>query len=109
MRLGIDTRAANQQERTGPVLSLVILNRKLISCFAALSAVVALLAFSRSAQAEAMLVVEADTGKVLHAENATYPWYPASVTKLMTTYVTLKAMKDGRITRDTRFTVTRNA
>ena len=36
-----------------------------------------------------MLLIEADTGKVLHAENSTQPWYPASVTKLMTAYVTL--------------------
>jgi D-alanyl-D-alanine carboxypeptidase len=55
--------------------------------------------------AEALLVVEADSGKVLEAQNATYPWYPASVTKLMTAYVTLKAVKDGRITLDTLFTV----
>src|SRR3954451_12324774 len=33
------------------------------------------------------------------------PWYPASVTKLMTAYVTLKAVKDGKITLDTLFTV----
>jgi D-alanyl-D-alanine carboxypeptidase len=59
----------------------------------------------RAADAEALLVVEADTGKVLQAENATYPWYPASVTKLMTTYVTLKAVKDGRISLDTVLTV----
>ena len=59
----------------------------------------------RVAQAEALLVVEADTGKVLQAENATYPWYPASVTKLMTTYVTLKAVKEGRISLDTVLTV----
>jgi len=59
----------------------------------------------RAARAEALLVVEADTGKVLQAENATYPWYPASVTKLMTAYVTLKAVKEGRITLDTLFTV----
>jgi D-alanyl-D-alanine carboxypeptidase len=32
----------------------------------------------RAAQAEALLVVEADTGKVLQADNATMPWYPAS-------------------------------
>jgi len=38
------------------------------------------LAAPRLAHAEALLVVEADTGKVLQAENATYPWYPASVT-----------------------------
>src|SRR4030081_388121 len=59
----------------------------------------------RLAQAEALLVVEADTGKVLQADNATYPWYPASVTKLMTAYVTLKAVKDGRVSPDTLLTV----
>jgi D-alanyl-D-alanine carboxypeptidase len=59
----------------------------------------------RMAHAEALLVVEADTGKVLQAENATYPWYPASVTKLMTAYVTLKAVKEGRTSLDTLLTV----
>jgi D-alanyl-D-alanine carboxypeptidase len=59
----------------------------------------------RVAHAEALLLVEADTGKVLQAENATYPWYPASLSKLMTAYVTLKAVKDGRISLDTLFTV----
>jgi D-alanyl-D-alanine carboxypeptidase len=34
----------------------------------------------RAVHAEALLVVEADTGKVLQAANATMPWYPASVT-----------------------------
>jgi len=56
-------------------------------------------------KAEALLVVEADTGKVLQAENATYPWYPASVTKLMTAYVTLRAVKEGRISLDALLTV----
>jgi D-alanyl-D-alanine carboxypeptidase len=59
----------------------------------------------RATHAEARLVIEADSGKVLEAENATVPWYPASVTKLMTAYVTLKAVKDGKITLDTLFTV----
>jgi len=58
-----------------------------------------------TARAEALLLVEADSGRVLQAENATYPWYPASVTKLMTAYVTLKAVKEGRITLDSLFTV----
>jgi len=62
-------------------------------------------ALPRDAHAEALLVVEADTGKVLQAENATYPWYPASVTKLMTAYVTLKAVREGRLTLDTLLTV----
>jgi D-alanyl-D-alanine carboxypeptidase len=54
-----------------------------------------------AAQAEALLLIEAGSGRVLHAENATYPWYPASVTKLMTAYVTLRAVKDRRLTLDT--------
>jgi len=61
------------------------------------------------AAAEATLVIEADSGKVLHAEHATYPWYPASTTKLMTMYLTLKAVKEKRITLDTLFTVSANA
>jgi D-alanyl-D-alanine carboxypeptidase len=63
------------------------------------------LAATGVANAEALLLVEAESGKVLQAENATNPWYPASVTKLMTAYVTLKAIKEGRITLDTLFTV----
>ena len=58
-----------------------------------------------AAQAESLLLVEADTGKVLHAENASYPWYPASVTKLMTAYVTLKAVREGRIKLNTLISV----
>lgn len=69
------------------------------------------LAFSGAnrAQAEAQLLIEASTGKVLHAENATYPWYPASVTKLMTAYTTLRTVKEGRISFNTLLTVSRNA
>jgi D-alanyl-D-alanine carboxypeptidase len=59
------------------------------------------LAGAARAQAEAQLLIEASTGKVLHAENATYPWYPASVTKLMTAYTTLRAIKEGRISLST--------
>lgn len=61
------------------------------------------------AAGESVLLIEADSGKVLKAENATHPWYPASVTKLMTAYVTLRAIKEGRITLDTVFTVSPNA
>jgi D-alanyl-D-alanine carboxypeptidase len=64
---------------------------------------------ARPAAAEATLIVEADSGKVLHAEHANYPWYPASVTKLMTAYVILRAIKERRITLDSLFTATGNA
>ncbi|MGB3447328.1 MAG: D-alanyl-D-alanine carboxypeptidase family protein [Xanthobacteraceae bacterium] len=62
-----------------------------------------------AAHAEASLLVEVDSGKVLEAENATFPWHPASLTKVMTAYVTLKAVKDGKITLDTLITVSSHA
>jgi len=67
------------------------------------------LAGASHARAEAELLIEASTGKVLHAENATYPWYPASVTKLMTAYTTLRAIKEGHVSFNTLLTVSRNA
>jgi D-alanyl-D-alanine carboxypeptidase len=85
-----------------------LLRKSLFNLFAATLAVGALLA-SRNAHAEALLLIEADSGKVLQAENATIPWYPASVTKIMTAYVTLKAVKDGKITLDTLLTVSPTA
>jgi D-alanyl-D-alanine carboxypeptidase len=73
----------------------------------ALAAAVALNA--GAASAGALLLVEADSGRVLHAEHATYPWYPASVTKIMTAYVTLRSVKEGRLSLDTVLTVSPNA
>jgi D-alanyl-D-alanine carboxypeptidase len=76
---------------------------------AALAAIVITATVPTRAGAEATLLIEADSGKVLHAENATIPWYPASTSKLMTVYVTLQAVKNNRITLDTLFTVSPRA
>jgi D-alanyl-D-alanine carboxypeptidase len=83
------------------------LRRMLVA--AALGVVAVGIAAPRIVHAEALLLVEADTGKVLESQNATYPWYPASVTKLMTAYVTLKAVKEGRLTLDSLLTVSPEA
>ena len=61
------------------------------------------------AGAEALLVIDSESAKVLFAQNAGQPWYPASVTKLMTAYVTLRAVKEGRINLDTPLVVSANA
>src|SRR5215831_19343512 len=68
-----------------------------------------MLAQARPAAAEALLLVDAESGKVLYADKATQPWYPASLTKLMTAYVTLHALKEGRVTPDKLLTVSANA
>jgi D-alanyl-D-alanine carboxypeptidase len=45
----------------------------------------------------AAIIIDADNGNVLHEVEATQSWYPASLTKLMTLYMTFDALKVGQI------------
>jgi len=47
------------------------------------------------------IVVDAKTGNVLYSENADRLQYPASLTKMMTLYLTFEALEQGRIRLDT--------
>jgi D-alanyl-D-alanine carboxypeptidase len=100
-------KARNFKERTAPVT--VVPTLRSLALIAALAAVQSTMFFSSRACAEALLLIEADSGRVLHAENATHPWYPASVTKVMTAYVALQAVKSRRLTLDTLLTVSARA
>jgi D-alanyl-D-alanine carboxypeptidase len=51
------------------------------------------------------VIADVETGEVLHAEQATRPWYPASTTKLMTAYTALRAVRDGSLKMDTPLVV----
>ena len=62
-----------------------------------------------AAAASPALVVDVDSGKVLYAERATDPWFPASITKLMTTYVALDMVRSGRASMDQLVTVSPEA
>jgi D-alanyl-D-alanine carboxypeptidase len=55
------------------------------------------------------LVMDVASGHVLHEENATQPWFPASLTKLMTTYVALREIRSGRVSAHTPLTVSTRA
>lgn len=55
-------------------------------------------AAGHSANAGPAVLVDLGTGKVLEQEDAFAPWYPASLTKLMTTLVLFRAIKAGEIT-----------
>ncbi len=55
------------------------------------------------------LLIEADSGKVISQSKAGQPWYPASVTKLMTTYLTFRAMREGKLKPDALVTFSENA
>ncbi len=69
----------------------------------ALSAPVA--AFAGSAS----LVLDARTGKVLASENGDTLNHPASLTKMMTLYLTFEALNRGKITWDTPITMSKYA
>ena len=51
-----------------------------------------------AAEPPAYIVVDTDAGTVLNAREADQPWYPASLTKLMTAYLTFKAIEAGNLT-----------
>ncbi len=57
----------------------------------------------------ASIVINADTGRVLHASNADASRYPASLTKMMTLYMLFEAMEKGKMTFDTRMSVSAHA
>ncbi len=48
------------------------------------------------------IVIDAKTGRTLYASNAEDRRYPASLTKMMTLYLTFEALSTGRITKATR-------
>ena len=50
----------------------------------------------------ASIVVDAKTGEVLYAKRADSPRFPASITKVMTLYLTYEALAAGRITLEDR-------
>jgi len=61
------------------------------------------------AGAQPALVFDMNTGRVLIAREAGRPWYPASLTKLMTAYLTFQAIADGRLRLDQMAVVSRRA
>lgn len=57
----------------------------------------------------AAYVMDARTGKVIHAQNENTRLHPASLTKMMTLYVTFEAIKRGEISLDSKVTISKKA
>jgi D-alanyl-D-alanine carboxypeptidase len=57
----------------------------------------------------ASIVIDANTGEVLHALHADASRYPASLTKMMTLYMLFEALKQGKLTLDTRMRTSAHA
>ncbi len=73
----------------------------------ALSSALAL--HSSVAFAGASLVFDVQTGAILEQENAFQRWYPASLTKLMTAYITFSAIKSGKLLLQSPVKISANA
>lgn len=82
------------------------------------TALIAGLAFAAPAQAQssqqwrygsASIMVDANTGKVLHAQNADALRHPASVTKVMTLYLLFEQMEAGRLSANSQLPVSAKA
>lgn len=68
-----------------------------------------LVPLSVAAAPYAALVMDARSGKVLHAQNADTRLHPASLTKMMTLYIAFEAVQNGELTMDSLITVSRKA
>lgn len=77
----------------------------------AASVSVSAVALAPAAHAEkyAAIVVDADTGEVLHARHQDAPRYPASLTKVMTLYLLFDAIDAGEVSLNDKMKVSRNA
>ena len=69
----------------------------------------AVFASASSALASPKMIVDVRTGRVIAHEDAFRKWYPASLTKLMTAYITFKAVKAGRLSLDSPVTMSKKA
>lgn len=64
----------------------------------AIAFVVACAAWAQGAAARPRVLVDLATGRVLASEDASAPWKPASITKLMTAEVAFRAVREGLLT-----------
>jgi len=69
----------------------------------------AVLAAPSAAAAGPALVFEPFNGTVFYAEDPDAPWFPASLTKLMTAYVAFQALKAGTVKPDTNVVCSKKA
>jgi len=63
----------------------------------------------RPAMAGSALVFDLDEGHVLYAEDLDAPWYPASLTKMMTAYLAFTAIRERRATKETKIFISPEA
>ncbi len=83
--------------------------QKILPLFSFLTLVIALFMPVSSQAKYASIIVDAETGRILHGTNVDTRNYPASLTKMMTLYVIFDALDAGELKLNSKFTVSRRA
>jgi len=93
-----------------PALSSIVRHsfRPLIG-FVVAAAMIVVASPSMAQSKKAAIVIDASTGKTLYSASADSPRYPASLTKMMTLYMTFEALQAGRISTNTKVVFSKHA
>lgn len=88
-----------------------IIRKNFLRALGYLSGMVCLCVFFTSSAAASVssIMIDAQTGEVLSSSSADYRRYPASLTKIMTLYITFDALEKGLLKPDDELPVSRNA
>ncbi|HXH48678.1 MAG TPA: D-alanyl-D-alanine carboxypeptidase family protein [Terriglobia bacterium] len=87
------------RKRIGSTMAWLVLAALLIGAWAT----------PASARVQASIMLDARTGKTLEAHNPDSQCYPASLTKLMTLYMTFRELSTGKMTLEQQLTVSTHA
>ena len=80
--------------------------KKIVALF---SLVIMVLTSSSALARYSAIVIDADSGEVIHETEAAQKWYPASLTKVMTLYMTFAALESGKLNLNDMLTVSHHA
>ena len=88
---------------------IVNINHILRCGFTLLASTLIVLSAGTAQARYASIVIDYNSGQILHAINPDTRNYPASLTKMMTLYLTFEEVEAGRLSMDQRLTVSRRA
>jgi D-alanyl-D-alanine carboxypeptidase len=94
----------HQQGGVGRAEGIFVRKRFVTSLVASLA-----IAAPNIAGAGPALLIDAQSGKVLYAEDQDNQWYPASLTKIMTAYVVFETLKAGKLALDSKLVTSEHA
>ncbi len=83
--------------------------RTIANWLALVTVAIAATSIAASARVQSSILLDVQTGKVLEARNADARCYPASLTKLMTLYITFRQLSTGKLTMGQELPVSEHA